>query len=58
VYFASGHGQDVARVPARGGAPEPIITGGSGLIASESMDGHSILFEPKEGHSPLLENFR
>jgi hypothetical protein len=42
-------------VPARGGAPEPIITGGSGLIASESMDGRSIVFQPKEGDSPLLE---
>jgi len=51
----SGHGQGVARVSAQGGAPEPIITGGSGLIASESMDGRSILFQPKEGDSPLLE---
>ena len=55
VYYASGHGQGIARVPARGGAPEPIITGGSGLIASESTDGRSILFQPKEGDSPLLE---
>jgi Tol biopolymer transport system component/DNA-binding winged helix-turn-helix (wHTH) protein len=55
VYYASGHGQGIARVPARGGAPEPIITGGSGLIASESMDGRSIVFQPKEGDSPLLE---
>ncbi len=39
VYYASGHGQGISRVPARGGAPEPIVTGGSGLIASESMDG-------------------
>jgi Tol biopolymer transport system component/DNA-binding winged helix-turn-helix (wHTH) protein len=55
VYYASGHGQGIARVPARGGAPEPIITGGSGLIASESTDGRSILFQPKEGDSSLLE---
>ena len=55
VYFASGHGQGIARVPAGGGAPEPIITGGAGLIASESMDGRSIVFQPKEGNSPLLE---
>ena len=55
VYYASGHGQGIARVPARGGAPEPIVTGGSGLIASESTDGRSILFQPKEGDSPLLE---
>jgi Tol biopolymer transport system component/DNA-binding winged helix-turn-helix (wHTH) protein len=55
VYYAGGHGQGIARVPARGGAPEPIITGGSGLIASESTDGRSILYQPKEGDSPLLE---
>ena len=55
VYFASGNGQGIARVPARGGAPEPIITGGAGLIASESMDGRSIVFQPKEANSPLLE---
>jgi len=55
VYYASGHGHGIARVPARGGAPEPIVTGGSGLIASESTDGRSILFQPKEGDSPLLE---
>ena len=55
VYYASGHGQGIARVPARGGAPEPIVTGGSGLIASESTDGQSILFQPKEADSPLLE---
>jgi Tol biopolymer transport system component/DNA-binding winged helix-turn-helix (wHTH) protein len=55
VYYASGHGQGIARVPARGGAPEPIVTGGSGLVASESTDGRSILFQPKEGDSPLLE---
>ena len=55
VYYSSGHGQGIARVPARGGAPEPIITGGSGLIASESTDGRSILFQPKKGDSPLLE---
>lgn len=55
VYYASGHGQGIARVPARGGAPEPIVTGGSGLIASESTDGRSILFQPKEGDSALLE---
>jgi dipeptidyl aminopeptidase/acylaminoacyl peptidase len=55
VYYASGHGQGIARVPARGGAPEPIVNGGSGLIASESTDGRSILFQPKKGDSPLLE---
>jgi len=55
VYYSSGHGEGITRVPARGGTPEPIITGGAGLIASESTDGQSIVFQPKKGDSPLLE---
>lgn len=56
VYYTSDHGQGITRVPARSGAaPEPVITGGAGLIASESMDGRTILFQPKREDSPLLE---
>jgi serine/threonine protein kinase len=55
VYYVSGHGREVARVPVKGGSVQAIVKGGTGLIASETIDGTAIVYQPIEGDSPLLE---
>jgi Tol biopolymer transport system component/tRNA A-37 threonylcarbamoyl transferase component Bud32 len=57
VYFSAdaGKGRDVWRVPAVGGPPQRLTTGGSHLFACESPDGKSLLYQRKPyGDSPLL----
>ena len=56
VYFASrreGGPPDVWRIPAAGGAEERITQGG-GALASESIDGRTLLFTRTFADSPLL----
>ena len=47
-YFSanSGHGQNIWRVPARGGRSEQVSRGGSGWFACESADGKTLLYQP------------
>jgi hypothetical protein len=55
VYFTgdSTTGRNAFRVSAGGGTPEQLTrTGGSHPV--ESPDGHSLLYQSREGHSPLL----
>jgi serine/threonine protein kinase len=56
VYFASrraGGPPDVWRIPAAGGTEERITQGG-GALASESIDGRTLLFTRTFANSPLL----
>jgi hypothetical protein len=56
VYFsdAQGTGLDIWRVPTTGGPPQQVTHGGSGRFASETADGHGLLYQPKDSDSPLL----
>ena len=46
--------RDIWRRPADGGAPERLTHGAAGAFASESADGKSLLFQPKDADSPLM----
>jgi len=56
VYYSAdrGTGRDVWRVPAGGGQPQRMTSGGSGQFACESPDGRSILYQAAASDSPLL----
>ena len=56
IYFSAdrGSGRDIWRVAASGGPSQPVTQGGSGLFGSESADGKSLLYQPKDADSPLL----
>jgi eukaryotic-like serine/threonine-protein kinase len=56
VYFSRDEGtkRDIWRVPASGGTSERLTHGGSGPFACESADGRSLLFQLKDGDSPLM----
>jgi len=57
IYFTSEQGaaaRDVWRVSVDGRISERLIHGGSGRFACESIDGQTLLFQPKMGDSPLM----
>jgi eukaryotic-like serine/threonine-protein kinase len=57
LHFSSnqGAGRDVWRVPASGGRPQRLTHGGSGLLARESPDGKSLIYQTEfVRESPLL----
>ncbi len=56
IYFSEPRegGRDIWRVPATGGPAEQLTRTGTGFLAYESADGASLLYQPKNGDSPLL----
>jgi len=56
IYFCAerGMGFDLWRIPAGGGTAVRITRDGSGLLGSESADGKSVVYQPRDGESPLL----
>jgi Tol biopolymer transport system component len=56
IYFSAdpGSGRDIWRVSASGGIPERVTHGASGYFACESADGKGLLFQAKDGDSPLM----
>jgi len=56
IYFSGdqGSGRDIWRVPASGGIPQRLTHGARGPFACESTDGTTLLFQLKDGDSPLM----
>jgi len=56
IYFSSDHGmgRDLWRVSASGGPPVLVTTDGSGALGLESLDGSSVLYQPRAGEAPVL----
>jgi len=57
IYFSVdlGAGRQIWRVPAGGGRVEQITRDGSGYLARESIDGHSLLYQTGFAGLPLLK---
>jgi hypothetical protein len=47
-------GADLWRIPAGGGTAVRVTRDGSGLLGIESADGKSLVYQPRDGESPLL----
>jgi eukaryotic-like serine/threonine-protein kinase len=56
IYFSGdqGSGRDIWRAPASGGTAERLTRGATGPFACESADGKYLLFQTREGDSPLM----
>ncbi|HEY7056205.1 MAG TPA: winged helix-turn-helix domain-containing protein [Vicinamibacterales bacterium] len=56
IYFSSDRGgaRDIWRTSAAGGPIERVTYGGSGMVAYESIDGRSILYQTATSDSPLV----
>jgi dipeptidyl aminopeptidase/acylaminoacyl peptidase len=56
IYYSvdQGKGIDIWRIPATGGSPQRITSGGSGRVAYETADGRNVLYQLKDSDSPLL----
>jgi WD40-like Beta Propeller Repeat len=56
IYFVAerGMGADLWRIPAGGGTAVRVTRDGSGLLGIESADGKSLVYQPRDGESPLL----